>query len=141
MLLLLELVEDEVLEGLGESGSGGLAVADFLLGLLSARVYFLAWSSESQFNGSHGDSSYLDVTAHVILHRLERRTAEHICRTSQPLSTITIANYAPKSVCKLSAASRNSVVEILLSAAMGTSTKLLLRVSKKVDMVVISASD
>ena len=141
MLLLLELVEDEVLEGLGESGGSGLAVADFLLGSSLARLHFLSWTFEPQSNGSHGSPSYLDVTAHVVLHRLERRAAEHICRTSQPLSTITIANYSPKSVCKLSAASRNSVVEILLSAAMGTSTKLLLRVSKKVDMVVISASD
>jgi hypothetical protein len=42
--------------------------------------------------------------------------------------------HVPKSVLRLSAASRNSVVEIALSldASTGTSTKLFLTVSKKV---------
>ena len=45
-----------------------------------------------------------------------------------------MSHYPPNSVVKLSAASRNSVVEIALSLeeSRGTSTKLLLTVSKNV---------
>lgn len=89
--------------------------------------------------------THLDVAAHIALHRLERCAAQDIYVIISPLSLSSyhpvVSKHIPKSDCKLSAASKNSVVEILLSAATGTSTKLLLRVSKKVDMMMVSVYD
>jgi hypothetical protein len=77
--------------------------------------------------------SYLDVANHVVLDRLESRRAQDIYNRQLWISRMVLVNL-PKSVDRLSAASRNSVVEMALSfeASTGTSTKLLLTVSKKV---------
>lgn len=68
MLLLLELVEDEVLEGLGECGSSELAVTDFLA-LISDRLVVFTTPGHL----------YLDVARHVVLDGLESGGAQDVC--------------------------------------------------------------
>lgn len=81
---------------------------------------------------------YLDVARHVVLDRLKSCGAQDICnmdKQEQPLADLW--KDLPNNVVRLSAASRNSVVEIALSleASTGTSSQLFLTVSKKVDMM------
>ena len=66
VLLLLELVEDEVLEGLGECGGSELAVTDFLE-RVNCALYCVI-----------GADSYLDVAGHVALDWLESCGAQNI---------------------------------------------------------------
>jgi hypothetical protein len=67
VLLLLELVENKLLEGLGEGGSGKLAVTDFLghvsYGTAPPNLH----------------AAYLDVARHVVLDRLECCGTQKIC--------------------------------------------------------------
>lgn len=68
MLLLLELVEAQLLEGLGKCWCGLLSVADFLIIV-----------SHELSRSSLDVSMYLYVANHVVLDRLECCRAQDIC--------------------------------------------------------------
>lgn len=135
MLLLLELVDDEVLEGGGEGWGGELAVADFLRdGIMLAvcssitcmRLSPSSWNSFLKFLLSvEGGGEGLDCLCTLMFPPISFFTG---LKATEPNTS--------NSVIRLSAASRNSVVLILLSLASstGTSVKLFLIWSKKVDM-------
>jgi hypothetical protein len=97
-----------------------------------SRIFYILLAFHS-LTFSYQRFSYLDVANHVVLDRLESRRAQDIYNRQLWISRMVLVNL-PKSVDRLSAASRNSVVEMALSfeASTGTSTKLLLTVSKKV---------
>lgn len=138
VLLLLELVDDEVLQGLGERGCGELAVTDFLF-LVSISV------SKTKLSNYSSSCSWRGTGQRTLMFPLMSPFTGLKAAppsTSVPMSAFHLPPmdrrfHSPKSDSKLSDASRNSVVEILLSAEIGTSTKLFLRVSKKVDMLVV----
>jgi hypothetical protein len=65
VLLLLEFVEDEVLEGFRERRGSELAVADFL-GSVSTSIY-----QNTVLDKMPAVLTNLDVAVHVILDRLE----------------------------------------------------------------------
>lgn len=125
VLLRLQLIEDEILEGFGLEGRSELSVSDFLPIVNTSPYPFfqskptLTLPSMSFFTGVNATEPKTSASLQLAaIQNVEHREGKLV----------------PKSVVNDSAASRNSVVAMALSFSLltGTSVKDTLRVSRKV---------